>query len=105
MANEKITLTTAVAQPALADYRPGGLHLDLDPVPRIVVTILRNSDNGREIFEYPAPGTATDTPAKVQTLIENLNTANLTTRSLWRRVFDKLLVDFPGRFSGGGTVV
>jgi hypothetical protein len=41
----------------------------------------------------------------VQTLIESLNTANLSTRSLWRRVFDKLVADFPSRFTGGATVV
>ena len=45
-----------------------------------------------------------DTSAEVNSLITTLNTVNLSTRSLWRRVFDRLVADFPSRFPGGGTV-
>jgi hypothetical protein len=104
MANESITLTTPVTQPAIASFSPGSLYLQLQPDPRIVITLIRTDGKG-EVFEYPAAGTAQDTPAKVTALIDALNTANLSTRSLWRRVFDKLVTDFPSRFTGGATVV
>jgi hypothetical protein len=104
MANEKIALTTPVTQPSIADYAPGSLYLQLLPDPRIVATLVRTDGRG-EIFIYPAAGTVTDTPAAVIALIEALNSANLTTRTLWRRLFDKLVTDFPSRFTGGATVV
>lgn len=103
MANEKIALTTPVTQPTIADYAPGSLHIELVPSPRLVVTIIRTDGKG-ETFEYPAAGTSMTTPASVATKIEQLNTVNLSTRSLWRRVFDLLVADFPSRFSGGATV-
>lgn len=102
MANEKIALTTPIAQPAIADLVPGSLNIDL-LTPRLVITAIR-TDGKAEVFEYPAVGTSVDTPAKLQTLLEQLNTVNLSTRSLWRRVFDKLVADFPSRFAGGATV-
>lgn len=103
MANEKIALTTPTPQPAIADYEPGSLLLELKPAARIVATLIRTDGRG-DVFEYPAAGTPTDTPAKVLAIIETLNTMNLSTRSLWRRLFDKLVADFPARFSGGATV-
>lgn len=103
MANEKIALVTPTPQPSIADYTPGSLHIELQPAPRLVVTLIRTDGKG-EVFEYPAVGTSTDTPAKLQTLLEQLNTVNLSNRSLWRRIFDKLVADFPSRFSGGATV-
>ena len=56
--------------------------------------------------EVPNPPTCAnlDTSAEVNALLNGLNTANLTTRNLWRRVFDRLVADFPSRFPGGGTV-
>ena len=54
----------------------------------------------------PNPSTCAnlDTSAEVNALIAALNTANLSTRSLWRRVLDRIVADFPSRFPGGGTV-
>lgn len=105
MANEKIVLATPVAQPSIADYEPGSLYLQVKPTPRIVVTILRTADQRGEVFEYPAVGVASaDTPAEVLALLEALNTVNLSTRSLWRRIFDRLVADFPSRFQGGASV-
>lgn len=101
---ETITLTTPIAQPSIASYAPGSLHIALVPSPTVVVTLV-NTAGGTEVFQYPSPaGTAFDTSAAVLTMIQTLNTANLATRSLWRRVFDRLLLDFPDRFVGGGTV-
>lgn len=104
MANEEIILTAPVAQPALGRFRPGSLHLSVKPVPLIIATLIRNDNDRGELFEYPATGTSLDTPAKVLAAIEAFNTANLSVRSLWRRLLDKLLLDFPNRFPGGGTV-
>jgi len=45
-----------------------------------------------------------DSSSEVNSLITTLNTINLSTRSLWRRIFDNLCADFPSRFNGGCTV-
>jgi hypothetical protein len=103
MANETIVLTTPVAQPALSGYAPGSLLKQLLPTPRFVVTIIR-SDGVGEVFEYPASGTLYDTPAKVATAIEALNSANHTGRSEWQKIMDGLKRDFPTRFPGAVTV-
>lgn len=104
-AQEAVVLTTPVVQPSIASYTPGSLHIDVVPSPRIVVTIIGTDGKG-QVFEYPCANAcvAGNTPAKVQTMINGLNTANLTTRSLWRRVFDRLVLDFPERFVGGAAV-
>lgn len=104
-AQEAIALTVPVVPPSIASYTPGSLHINVLPSPRIVVTIIGTDGKG-QVFEYPCANacTAGDTAAKVQTMINGLNTANLTTRSLWRRVFDRLVLDFPERFIGGATV-
>lgn len=102
-AQETITLTVPVARAALATYTPVSLTLDLG-APHIRV-VIQGSDGVTLVFEYPcASPCANDTPARVTTLIGNLNTANLTTRSLWRRVMDRLILDFPTRFPGAATV-
>jgi hypothetical protein len=103
-AQEAINLTVPITQPSIANYTPGSLFLQLVPDPRITVTIIGTDGKG-QVFEYPcATPCANDTPAKVATLIGQLNTVNLTTRSLWKRIFDRLVLDFPTRFPGGATV-
>lgn len=105
---EIINLGTPIVPPTpptISSYRPGSLSITVEPTPAIVVGLLDVNDVV-QVFAYPDPSVlAYDTPAKVLTLITALNTANLSTRSLWRRVFDRLVADFPTRFSGGGTVV
>lgn len=101
--SESIVLTTPVTHPSTTDYQPGSLLLQLLPTPLIHVMLVAST--GEETrFTYPAPNTPFNTPATVTTLIGNLNTTNLSTRSLWRRVFDRLVADFPERFNGGATV-
>ncbi len=101
---EAIALTTPIAQPSIASYAPGSLSIALVPSATIVVTLI-GTTGGVEVFQYPSPaGTAMDTAAATLAMIQTLNTANLSTRSLWRRVFDRLLLDFPSRFPGGATV-
>lgn len=103
-AQEAIALTVPVAQPSLAGYTRGSLFVQLVPDPRIVVTLIATDGKG-QVFEYPcATPCANDTPAKVATLINALNTANLPVRSLWNRIMDRLILDFPARFPGGATV-
>lgn len=101
---EAIALTVPVAQPSLSTYTPQSLRLQLSP-PEVSVVLL-SSTGQLAIFNYPCdPGAcAMDSPAKVLTMLNTLNTANLATRSLWRRVMDRLLLDFPGRFQGSATV-
>lgn len=112
-AQEAITLTTPIpsAVPARASYQPVKLDITVWPEPEIRVTI-RANDGTMELFVFPCTGPLagggptcpTDTPAKTQALITALNTADLKTRNLWRRVFDRLCADFPARFPGGCTV-
>lgn len=104
-AQESIALTAPIAQPSIASYTPQSLSIQLKPEAHITIVISDNTSGRAETFEYPcaAPCSFT-TLAQVTTLITQLNTMNLTTRSLWRRVFDRLLLDFPSRFPGGATV-
>lgn len=102
MANESIALTTPIVRPSIADYKPVSLFLSVMP-PQIIGTLLGTDGMGK-VYAYPAAGTSLDTPAKVVATIEALNTMNLTTRSLWRRFFDKIVADFPADFPGGATV-
>lgn len=116
-AQEAVALTvtkTFATPPSITAYQPGVLYLDLIPVPRIFVRLAANGEL-QDPFEYPKdckaiPPSVTpvcanlDTEAEVATLIGQLNTVNLVTRSLWRRIFDRLVADFPARFPGGATV-
>jgi hypothetical protein len=112
-AQEKITNTTPIVPPTITDYQPFGLSIlpasAVTAHPHITVQIVpTNATSSAQVlsFDYPCPaGTCpNDTDAAVTALITALNSANLTTRTLWRRVFDRLVADFPTRFSGGGIV-
>lgn len=105
-AQETINLTTPISVPAIATFTPMKLEIRVAPDPQILVYV-KDTNGKEEVFTYPcAPGgpCTHTTPAAVLTLINQLNTANLATRSLWRRVFDRLVADFPTRFPGGATV-
>lgn len=104
LAQDKITLNTPVPQVTIASYTPSTLVIQVNP-PRIRVVIVDIANN-ELIFEYPCNNkcAAESTPAQVTVMITALNTANLSTRSLWKRVFDRLIVDFPEKFPGGADV-
>lgn len=105
MAQETITLTAPIVRPSIGNYTPQSLLVRVSPDPHITVTIMDNASGDVQAFEYPCPPPCVfSTTAQVTTLITALNTANLATRSLWRRVFDRLLLDYPTRFPGGATV-
>lgn len=102
-AQETINLTAPIVRANIGAYTPRSLFISLSP-PRIQVSIA-DADGSVLVFDYPcASPCVNNTPASVTTLINALNTANLTTRSLWRRIFDRLILDFPTRFAGGATV-
>ena len=114
---EAISLTVTKTFPtptSITAYQPASLLIELNPVPRIVVYLSANGDR-QDPFIYPdhclpiPPSVVPvcpnlDTDSEVATLIGQLNNINLSTRSLWRRLFDRLVADFPARFVGGATV-
>lgn len=127
LAQGSIALGTPIVPatpPTISAYTPVELVIRPGANAQIVVTIVATTDPTKVlIFEYPRDcgsfgGTTTngvftpnppvcpnlDSSAEVDALITTLNTVNLSTRSLWRRVFDRLVADFPSRFPGGGTV-
>lgn len=103
-AQETINLTVPIARASITSYMPVSLSLTISPSPHITVQI-RGTDGVVQTFDYPCDSPCVNsTPASVTTLINQLNNANLTTRSMFRRIFDRLLLDFPQRFVGGATV-
>lgn len=124
-ANGSISLGTPVtfsAPATISAYEPVELVIRRLPVATISVTIQSTTDPSRTLsFEYPrdcgsfgASGNPPvpnppvcpnrDSSSEILALIDTLNTVNLSTRSLWRRVFDNLCADFPSKFPGGCTV-
>lgn len=105
VAQEAISRTVPIVRPSIDSYVPESMLIQILPVPRITVSIVHVASDTHESFSYPCPPPcAFTTDAQVAALITSLNTANLSTRSLWRRVFDRLVLDYPSRFAGGATV-
>lgn len=105
VAQEAIVLTKPITTPARASYAPVRMELTKLPQARIEV-VIRSNDGVDERFVYPCkPGDCTtDTEPETAALLDALNTADLKTRNLWRRIMDRLVADFPSRFPGGATV-
>jgi len=92
-AQEKLTLTTPISV-SKTGWDITSMFIDVQGS-RIIVSLLSN--NGEVLVKtYDASTTPTGA-----FLISNLNTANLTTRSLLQRVFDRLITD--GAFVGTVT--
>lgn len=102
---EAITLNIPIPK-TTNEYKPHSLVIRVYPVASIDIIIINNLGE-QERFQYPTAVGASnfDTHDRVAVMINTLNTANLSTRSLWRRIFDRLLADFPDKFTGGGVVV
>lgn len=115
------TPTTFATPSSISDWDPKSLHIEPGASAAIVVELVaRNRPDVVLRFEYPrdcgsfgADGNGQpnppvcpnrDTSAEIDALITTLNTINLSTRSLWRRIFDNLCADFPSKFPGGCTV-
>jgi len=89
-AQERITLTTPKPLPAqVVGYTVSSLLLKWEPTPQIVVTL--KGEDGTYTDQVYEGATAT-------TLMVALNKANLSTRSLNQRIFDRLIAD--GRIVG-----
>jgi hypothetical protein len=84
-AQERLTLTTPLPQPAqVQGYSVSSLLLKWEPTPQIVVTL--KGEDGKYVDAVYEGATAT-------TLMIALNKANLSTRSLNQRIFDRLIAD------------
>jgi len=89
-AQERLALTTPKPLPTqVTGYSVSALLLKWEPTPQIVIT-LKGEDGlyTEQVYE----GTV------ATTLMVGLNKANLTTRSLVQRIFDRLIAD--GRIMG-----
>jgi hypothetical protein len=88
---ERITLTTPIARPSVADYSLQSLLLDggdpaTDADDRISIRLRPNIPEAEPIL-HSYVGT------EANTLIRQLNTADLRANSLQRRVMNKLILD------------
>lgn len=90
---ETLTLTAPEVQPQIvtADYRVRRLVLDVEGA--IVLIQLRGTNGEAKEFLYEG--------SVARTLITGLNTANLSTKSLQRRILERLVAD--GKFAGSVT--
>jgi hypothetical protein len=89
-AQERITLTTPKPlPPQVVGYTVSSLHLNWEPTPQIVIRL--KGEDGTYTDQVYEGATAT-------TLMIALNKANLSTRSLTQRIFDRLIAD--GRIVG-----
>lgn len=86
--SEVLDLTTPVTPPSTLTYRVTVLHLDW-PNGVINVTLVDNNGVAR---------TESYTNAEATTLMGILNTANLSVKSLHKRILEKLVVD--GKLTG-----
>lgn len=98
-AQEKLTLTAPVTKPSLSEWTVARFNIDVE-TSELMITV--KADNGEyKSIRYP---NATTDQASTTTLINALNTANLTTKSLRRRILERLQADGhlgAGTFSGG----
>jgi hypothetical protein len=86
LAQEALTLTTPVTKPSLTVWHVARLTLDWDAN---TVIVQLKGNNGEDLAKsYDA--TTNPTGA---VLMVGLNKANLTTRSLNQRIFDRLVAD------------
>lgn len=80
---ELVTLTTPPVAAVSVDYRV--VYLELDWEARRIVVKLLGSDGSRVGHNYLG--------ATALTMMRALNTANLTTKSLHRRIIERLIAD------------
>ena len=85
---EILNLTTPMTGPTVTTYRVAKLHLDWLPEPRIEIR-LKGSDGSFKLYTYDDESTPTAT-----SLITTLNTANLSVKSLHKRVLERIELDF-----------
>jgi hypothetical protein len=91
---ETFELTTPIVQPARTTYHVARVDLQWDA--QVVYVEVRSNDGKRIEKTY--------TGADAVTLMRGLNTANLTTLSLNKRVLNRLVADGVFVLEGAGTV-
>lgn len=91
--SETFVLTTAEVKPAIstANYRLILLHLDWEQA--LIVIHLRGENGELREFRYGGPNADADGKTKAITLMVALNKANLSIKSLQRRVLEQLAAD------------
>src|SRR5262245_50775893 len=80
---EQLDLTTPETKPPLTSYRVVSVHLDWDQA-RIVITLI-GSDGINKRVEYTGP--------TASSIMRSLNTADLSVKSLHRRIIERLQAD------------
>ena len=89
---ELITLTTPITKPSQTTIRLERLTIDI-PTKTIAVQWLgNNNEAGTAVYSTPAPPDHPTQPTGA-VLLNGLNTANLTTNSLVRRILNRLQLD------------
>jgi hypothetical protein len=96
---EELILTDPVQPPTTTKYRVSSLTLDLDRVvsPGVTGSVeITLVDNNGVLLNHQYIG------AEAESMIRQLNTANLTTKSMHKRVLEKLAADgvIPGTVTG-----
>lgn len=85
---ELITLSVPITTPSITDYRV--VQLTLDWTNPAIVIGLRGGNGESQSFQY--------TGATATTLMQQLNVANLSVKSLHRRIIERLVAD--GKLAG-----
>lgn len=99
---EEYTLTTPETVPAVTNTAYKVVFLQFEWKLGQIVIYLEGQHGERLITGYggPPPATQADRDAAIQ-MMRTLNTANLTTKSLQKRVLEKLSAD--GKIPGGSV--
>ena len=83
-AQERVTLTAPITKPSITAYELSSVKLDWT-AQRVDVRLLSPATGEAQTFSY--------TDAKATQMMAALNKANLSTRSLKQRIFDRLIAD------------
>lgn len=80
---EKLQLTAPIAPPSISDWAITSMRMDWETAN--ITVELKGTNGERQAFSYDG--------ATALNLIRALNTANLSTKSLQRRIFERLISD------------
>lgn len=89
---EIVTLTAAIAKPAQNTVRIDRLTIDIEQKAILIQWLGNNGEPGSASYPTPAPVDHPSQPTGAA-LITALNTANLSTKSLVKRVLERLQTD------------
>lgn len=100
---ERVTLTTAVTKPSRTAIELERVTIDIKSKSVFIQWLADNGDAGSASYPTPAPVDAQGNNLQPSgaTLINALNNANLSTKSLVKRIYERLLTD---RHFGAGTI-